>query len=94
MPRHNRLVEKESENTLVTLPLKDVEELRLKLRNMEEINEELSHSLKDVEELKVKFKTLEDENKELANKLKESEENQRRKNLRRRKNQLGKNPLS
>ena len=78
-PRHNRVVEEESENTLVTLPLKDVEELRLKLRNLEEINEDLSHSLKDVEELKVKFKTLEDENKELAHKLKESEENQKKK---------------
>ena len=87
-PRHKKVVEDDSENTLVTLPLKDVEELRLKLRNLEEINEDLSHSLKDVEELKVKFKNLEDTNKELAHKLKESEENHKTKEPKKNKEQI------
>jgi hypothetical protein len=78
-PRNMKDDEAVLENTLVTLPLKDVEELRLKLRSLEEINEDLSHRIKDFEELKVKFKNLEDTNKELAHKLKESEENQKRK---------------
>ena len=56
-PRNQRMVvDDDSENTLVTLPLKDVEELRLKLRNLEEINAELTHALNGVEELKIKLK--------------------------------------
>jgi hypothetical protein len=52
----------DSENTLVTLPLKDVEDLRLKLRNLEEINKELTHSLNDFEEIKITLKNIENTN--------------------------------
>ena len=70
-PRNQKIiVDDDSVNTLVTLPLKDVEETRLKLRNLEEINEELTHALKGVEELKIKFKDQEETNKELAHKVK------------------------
>ena len=58
---------------LKTFPLKDVEELRLKLRNLEEINAELTHALNGVEELKIKLKDLEETNKELAHKVKEAQ---------------------
>ena len=73
-PRNQRMVvDDDSENTLVTLPLKDVEELRLKLRNLEEINEELTHAIKGVEEMKIKLKDLEETNKELVHKVKETQ---------------------
>ena len=44
------------DNTLISLPLKDVEDLKFKHRNLEEINENLSHALKDLEQ---KFSNLE-----------------------------------
>ena len=78
-PRNKKLVDNKSENTLVTLPLEDVEELRRRLRNMEDINEDLGHKLEDYEELGKKFKNLEDTNEELAQKLKELEKNNRTK---------------
>ena len=68
------IADQEGENILITLPLKDVEELRLKLRNLEDKKENLSHALDDVKELKLKYKILEDTNKELLYKLKEIEE--------------------
>ena len=37
-PRNKRFGNDDSENTLVTLPLKDVEDLRLRIRSLEEIN--------------------------------------------------------
>ena len=77
-PRNKNVVDDESEKTLVTLPLKDVEELRLKLRNLEEINENLTHTLKDVDELKDKYNALEDKNKELVQMLKENRKNKER----------------
>ena len=74
-PRNRRVIaNEEGETTLVTLPLKDVEELRLKLRNLEDKNEKLSNALEGVKELKLKYKILEDTNKELLYKLKENEE--------------------
>ena len=74
-PRNKKVIgDDDAENTLVTLPLKDVEELRLKLRNLEEINEELAYAVKGVEELKVEFKLLQETNKELLNKVKKTED--------------------
>ena len=73
-PRNKKWVDDKSENTLVTLPLEDVEELRRKLRNMEDINEDLMHRLEDYEELGMKFKNLESTNEELAARLKDLEE--------------------
>ena len=55
-PRNKIVVDDNLENTLVTLPLKDVEELRRKIRSLEELNEELTHKLK---ELELKKKTRE-----------------------------------
>ena len=78
-PRNRGFETDDSENTLVTLPLKDVEDLRLKLRNLEEINEQLTISLNDVSEMKITLKNLKDTNKELTQKLKESEERNRNK---------------
>ena len=72
-PRNKNGIVDEPENALVTLPLKDVEELRFKLRNLEEINEELKHKVKDSEELREKFKNLDETNKELEQKLKACE---------------------
>ena len=66
---NKKVVDDNLEATLVTLPLKDVEELRLKLRNLEDIKEDLTHKLKDMGELSLKIKNLEDSNKKLANKL-------------------------
>ena len=59
------------ENTLVTLPRKDVEDLRLKLRKLEEINEDFLHKLKNAEEIEKKFENPEKTNYELNQKLKE-----------------------
>ena len=74
-PRNKKVIgADDAENTLITLPLKDVEELRLKLRNLEEINEELAYAVKGVEELKIEFKLLQETNRELLNKAKESED--------------------
>ena len=86
-PRNKKLVDDKSENTLVTLPLEDVEELRRRLRNMEDINEDLGHKLEDYEELGKKFKNLEDTNEELAQKLKELEEKIKRKEPKKNKEQ-------
>ena len=86
-PRNKKLVDNKSENTLVTLPLEDVEELRRRLRNMEDINEDLGHKLEDYEELGKKFKNLEDTNEELAQKLKELEEKIKRKEPKKNKEQ-------
>ena len=47
------------ENTLVTLPLKDVEVLRLKVRNLEDINEGFIKNLQNVEEIEAKLRNLE-----------------------------------
>ena len=58
-PRNNRVTNIDNENTLITLPLKDVEELRNKLRNLEDVNEELIR----------KSKLLETTNKELVHKV-------------------------
>ena len=73
-PRNKKEVNDDAESTLVTLPLKDVEELRQKLRNLEEINENLSLKLKEVEEIKAKSRHLEDTNQKLAHKVKDLEE--------------------
>ena len=75
-PRHKKVVEDSQDNTLISLPLKVNEDLRFKHRNLEELNENLSHAL---EELEQKYSNLEENNKELANKLKEMEEKRRRK---------------
>ena len=74
-PRNRRVIaDQEGETTLVTLPLKDVEELRLRLRNLEDKNDKLSNALGDVKELNLKYRLLEDTNKELLYKLKEIED--------------------
>ena len=73
-PRNKKVANDDVENTLVTLPLKDVEELRQKLRNLEGINENLSLKLKDTEELKSKKLQLESINQKLIDKLKQLEE--------------------
>jgi hypothetical protein len=74
-PRNKKaVVEEDSENTLITLPLKDVEEMRLKLRNLEEIITDLTHALNGVGELKMKYQNLEDANKELMQILKETKD--------------------
>ena len=73
-PRNKMIVDDDLENTLVTLPLKDVEELRLKLRNLEDINENLTNKVNDFEELRIKLKNLEDANQELAYKVEEAQE--------------------
>ena len=50
------ITDQEGENPLITLPLKDVEELNL--RNLEDKNENLSHALDDVKKLKLKYKIV------------------------------------
>ena len=79
IPRNKKVVDDNVNNTLVTLPLKDVEEMRLKLRNLEDINEGLMIKLKKVDEMEKKFENLEKTNQELAHKLKESEEMNKKK---------------
>ena len=70
-PRNKKNVfDDELENTLITLPLKDVEDLRFKVRNLDEINEGFIDKLKGVEEIKNKLRCLEKANIELAKKLK------------------------
>ena len=73
-PRNKKVVDENIYNTLVTLPLKDVEDLRLKLRNLEDVNEDLLLKLKNVEEIEKKLGNLEQTNHELTQKLKESSE--------------------
>jgi hypothetical protein len=43
------VVDDDIENTLVTLPLTDVEELRLKLRNLEDIHVDLINKINDAD---------------------------------------------
>ena len=88
-PRNKEFRNDDSESTLVTLPLKDVEDLRLKLRNLEEINEELTHSLNDFEEMKITLTNIEDTNKELTQKLKASEERNKKKEPKKNKEPTG-----
>ena len=73
-PRNKQVVDDDKENTLVTLPLKDVEELRQKLRNLEDINTNLSNKINDAEEVKKRLGNLEKTNQVLLQKLKDSEE--------------------
>ena len=86
-PRNKKADVEEPANTLVTLPLKDVEDLRCKLRNLEEINEELRHRVNGADELKEKFKILDEANKELEQKLKASEAKQKKKEPKKNKEQ-------
>ena len=74
-PRHRRVVEDNQVNTLVTLPLKDVEELRQKIRSLEDVNKDLAQKLINIEELENKCSNLEDLNTQLKNELKETKEN-------------------
>ena len=71
-PRNNKVANNDIENTLITLPLKDVEELRNKLRNLEDINEELTRKSRLLEatnqELEHTVKGLEEKNKRKENK--------------------------
>ena len=71
-PRNKKLfIDNDVENTLVTLPLKDVEDMQLKLRMLEEINEDLVIKLKNFEEIEKKSENLEKTNDELNQQLKE-----------------------
>ena len=86
-PRHKKTIDEKSENTLVTLPLREVEEMRRKLRNLEDINGDLANELKGVEKLRSDVRNLEDINQELIHKLKESEEKNKNKEPKKNKGQ-------
>ena len=78
-PRNKKNVfDDELENTLITLPLKDVEDLRFKIRNLEEVNEGFIDKLKGVEEIQNKLRCLEKANVQLAQKLKHITENNKK----------------
>ena len=86
-PRHKKTVDDKPENTLVTLPLREVEEMRCKLRNLEDINADLANKLKDVEELRNNVKNLEEINQDLQYKFGQSEENNKKKEQKKNKGQ-------
>ena len=79
-PRNKKYTfDEDVENTLVTLPLRDVEELRLKVRNLEDINEGFLKNLENVEAIEAKLRNLEEANQELTQKLKYLTENKNKK---------------
>ena len=86
-PRHKKTIDDTTENTLVTLPLREVEEMRCKLRNLEDINGDLANKLKGVEEMRINFRNLEDTNQELVHRLRQSEEKNNKKETKKNKRQ-------